>query len=215
MADSFMTISEQEFEGSKGDVLFLNLNALKTEYDYIGFWYACDKNEDTYISTDFYFDTKLSNERPAEKTEVIAENSYKRSPRKEFSGKYESAWVACHRDETHYCKMRAFEWLEEKSFINFKVIRNKGTTFDTLKTGILKGDTARFCKVGIEDGTGAVDYNDTIFFLVLIKSLPPGDWHFDPSLFGIQKLPMVVPTFNFSVLQKYSPWYGQNPLEGL
>ncbi len=216
MPESFYKIYEEEFpDGTKSDILFLNLADIKSDYNYAGLWYACDKNEETYIATEVYYSQETHAKRPQEISEEISENSFKHSPRHAISLKQSGVWIATRTDKGRYCQMKAFSTQTENTYINYKVIRNRGESYDTLSTGIIKGSKACFFKLGIEDRTGEIDYNDTIMFVVLIKDLPPEDWHFNPAYFGVQKLPVLVPAFLFPARQKYADWLGQNPLDNV
>jgi hypothetical protein len=215
MNENYLAITEEDFSGNKGDMLKLNVDAIKNDFAYIGLWFACDRSENVYVTTELYRTSAGNPERPQKPSEEITENSFKKSPRKEIAKDSDVLWIAVRREGARYCRMKASPWIDEKSYINYKVIKNRDTTYDTLKSGIIKGDAARFCKIGIEDGTGAVDYNDEILFLVLVRALPPADWKFDPGCFAIQKLPIASSVHFFSVKGKYSPWLGQNPMEGI
>jgi len=213
MDNKIQLISEDDFNGHKGDSIRLDISLLKQEFQYIGLWFACDRNEDVFITTVFFESIGSKTSKPAEPAEEIPENSFKKTPKKTISTDYDTVWIATRREQNNFCRMKIFPCVEEKSFINFKVIKNRGAGFNVLGTGIIRGDSASFYKIGIEDGTGALDYNDTILFLVLIRSLPPVDWKFDTAAFSVQGLPMSAPPFLFSVNGKYSSWLGQNPLE--
>ncbi|MBN1798616.1 MAG: hypothetical protein JW822_08555 [Spirochaetales bacterium] len=216
MPENFYKIYEEEFaDGFKGDILFLDLARIKKDYNYAGLWYACDKNEETYIATEVYYSQDQGQKRPPDFSEEISENSFKHSPRYTLSLKYSGVWIATRIEKGRYCGMKAFSTQTENTYINYKVIRNRGESYDTLHTGIIKGSKASFFKLGIEDKTGEIDYNDTIMFVVLIKDLPPDDWHFNPAYFGVQKLPVLVPAFLFPVRQKYTDWLGQNPSDNV
>jgi hypothetical protein len=216
MPESFYKITEEDFpEGFKGHVLSLNLTEIKKDYNYAGLWYACDKNQETYIATEIYYNQDESGKRPQGFSEEISENSFKHSPRYGFSLNHSTAWIAMRTDKGRYCGMKVNSPHTENTYINYKVIRNRGESYDTLSTGIIKGGKGWFFKLGIEDKTGEIDYNDTIMFVVLIKDLPPEDWHFDPAYFGVQKLPVIVPAFLFPIRQKYSDWMGQNPFDNI
>jgi hypothetical protein len=215
MNENYLTIFEDEFFGQKGDVLRLDVEALKNDYAYIGLWFACDKSENIYITTELYMNSTMTGSRPEQVTEEISENSFKKSPRKEIARDSGIIWVATRREGGYYCRMKAYPWIDEKSYINYKVVKYRETGYDTLASGIIRGDAARFCKIGIEDGEGAVDYNDEILFLVLVKSLPPSDWKLDPGMFAVQKLPVAGSSHLFSVKGTYTPWLGQNPIEGI
>jgi hypothetical protein len=216
MSEGFFKIYPDKFgRNDKGDVLYLDLAAVRREYRYAGLWYACDKNEETYIATEMYYGTQATDSRPPDVTEELSENSFKHSPRYAFPPDAHRVWIAMRTEKHAYCKLKAFTTQTENTYINYKVIRNRGTGYDTLKSGVIKGSKALFFRLGVEDGSGALDYNDTVMFIAFIKDLPPADWNFDPACFGIQKLPVLVPAFLFPVRQNYSNWLGQNPLDGV
>ncbi len=215
MNETSAIVIKEDISGEKQDVLRLDITAIACEYAYIGLWFACDRSQDVYVSTELYAGTGSEPMQASTLTEEITENSFKKSPKKEICRDIRTMRVAVRREGGRYCKMKAFPWMDEKSYINYKVIRNRVTSYDTLASGIIKGDVARFMKIGIEDGTGALDYNDEILFLVLVRSLPPVDWKFDPSSFAVQKLPMIGNAHLFNVKVKYTPWLGQDPMEGL
>jgi len=215
MENAFKVYEEEFAGGLKGDILFLNMKQLQQDYKYVGLWYACDKNEETFITTEFYYTSEADCKRPPDFSEQLKENSFKKTSRFKIPDEHDCVWVATRIDQKNYCKIKAFALQKEKTYIDYKVIRHRGQSYDTLKNGIIKGCAAQFFKMGIEDRTGTIDYNDTIMFVVFIKELPPADWNFDGSCFGIQKLPIFVPTFIFSIRSRYSNWYGQNPLDDI
>jgi hypothetical protein len=216
MIEDFYRIYEEELEPNvKGDILFLDLAKIKNAYNYAGLWYACDKSEETFITTELYYSESEDRNRPTSFSEEISENSFKHSPRFTLPLKYNQVWIATRVDKAKYCKMKAFVSQSENTYINYRVIQSKGEGFDILSKGIIKGDKADFFKLGIEDGTGEFDYDDTVLFVVMIKNLPPADWRFNASFWGVQKLPLVVPEFLFTFRQKYSSWRGQNPLDNI
>ena len=209
MEDNYKVYEEEFAGGLKGDILYLNIKELKKDFQYVGLWYACDKNEETFITTELYYASQEVDKRPLEFSEELKENSFKRASRLKLVEEHDNVWVATRVDLKNYCKMKLGTQQRENTYINYKVIRNRGQSYDTLKNGIIKGCPAQFLKLGIEDRTGTIDFNDTIMFVVFIKELPPADWNFDGSCFGIQKLPIFVPIFLFSVRNRYSSWYGQ------
>lgn len=210
---AMINVMQTRVDTTNVDALFIDRAALAANFSYVGFWFACDRSVETNITVDFYH-APGGEPRPEKQSEEILENSFKKSPRFALSPEHQSIWVTCRVGTTSYCSMKLFPPVAEASFINYKVINHRGSTYDTLKTGVIKGDQAVFYKIGIEDHTGEIDYNDTIFFLVCVKSLPPADWKFDPNLFGVRKLPVVINSFLFSAKGTYSRWLGQDPLSG-
>jgi len=216
MLDKLFEIKEEKFlDKLTGDCLVLNLNGLKSEYNYIGLWYACDRNENTYITTEFYYSNEEKCLRPYEFTTELKENNFKQIRRQEIPIEYSWAFIATRIEKHTYCRLKAFPVQSEQVYINYKVIRNRAESIDTLKTGIIRGNNADFFKLGIEDGTGKIDYNDTILYLVCIKDLPPSNWNIDHRNYAIQRLPLLTGKVNFSINDKYSNWNEQNPLEGV
>lgn len=216
MLDKSIQIKEEKFlEKLTGDCLIFNLTELKKEYNYIGLWYAVDRNEKTYITTEFYYSDEDENKRPYEFTTELKENNFKQIRRQEIQNNHSWAFVATRIEQHTYCRMKAFPLQSEELYINYKVIRNRAKSIDTLKSGIMRGSNADFFKLGIEDSTGKIDYNDTIMYVVGIKNLPPPDWNIDHQKLAIQRLPLLTEKANFSVNGKFSDWNGQNPLEGI
>jgi len=205
-------IINEEFLDGKGNALFFNVKKLRDKFDYIGLWYACDKNEDTSITTEFYYASGDTIVKPSKFDEEVKENSFKVVNRFEIPKEHDWVWVAARNDNDIYCRMKIFTSEEEHTYINYKVIRNRETTFDTLASGLIKGSSARFFKLGLEDGYSKVDFNDTIMYVVLIEEMPPDDWNLYDDHIGIQRLPIRTATVKFSVLNTYSTWLGQNPM---
>ncbi|MBN1697467.1 MAG: hypothetical protein JW881_08135 [Spirochaetales bacterium] len=214
MKESFEIIQTDFAGGVKGDALFINMKKLKEENDYIGLWYACDRNEETCITTEFYY-TKGNCQKPVDFREELKENSFKQLKKFTIPTEHDFIWIGMKTDETHYCRLKIFDVRQEKTYIKYKVIREKGETFDVLGKGVIKGGIAYFFKLGIEDNTGEVDFNDTIMYVVFMKDCPPPDWHLDYGSLGIQNLPVLSSTFRFPADKTYSNWYGRNPLDGL
>jgi hypothetical protein len=216
MLDKLSDIKEEKYlDKLTGDCLILNLAGLKKEYNYIGLWYAVDRNEKTYITTEFYYSDEKECKKPYEFTTELKENNFKQIRRQKIPLEHSWAFIATRIEKHTYCRMKAFPMQSEELYLNSRVIRNRAKSIDTLKSGIIRGSNADFYKLGIEDGTGKIDYNDTIMFLVGIKDLPPADWNVDHRNYAIQRLPLITGKANFSVNDKYSEWNGQNPLEGV
>lgn len=211
---SAISLIQTQIDGRSADMLYIDRAALAAHFAYVGFWYACDKSEETSIIADLYFGER-GEPRPADPGEEVLENSFKKSPRLALAAQHGSIWIAARVGADNYCRLKIGTPVAERSFINYKVIKHRGSAYDTLKTGVIRGDGAVFQKIGVEDNAGALDFNDTIFFLVCVKSLPPEDWNFDPALFGVNKLPVVVNPFLLSVKGSYSRWLGQDPLQGV
>lgn len=214
MEEQIFKIIKAEFkDGFKGDALLINMQELRKDYQYVGLWYACDKNEKTFITTELYYSMETEAKLPEEFAEEIKENSFKKARRYQLPSEYNWIWIATRMEQYTYCRLKAFAMQQENTYINYKVIRHKERGFESFGSGLLKGGKAVFFKLGIEDGTGKIDYDDTIFYLAMVKQMPPEDWKFDHLYLGVQKLPVFVPTYHFLVDKKYSSWLGQNPLE--
>jgi hypothetical protein len=214
MDQSFSIVQTVYREGVKGDALFINMGKLRKENDYIGLWYACDRNEETFITTEFSY-AKGECKKPEGFQEELKENSFKQIRKFTIPTEHDYIWIGMRTDETHYCRLTIYEVQQEKTYIKYKLIRDKGTTFDVLGKGVIKGGIAYFFKLGIEDNTGEIDFNDTIMYVVFMKDCPPSDWHLDYGSLGIQKLPVFTSTFRFPVGKTYADWYGQNPMDGM
>ncbi|MBN2441624.1 MAG: hypothetical protein JXJ04_09755 [Spirochaetales bacterium] len=218
--ETFKIVKEKFEDNRSGEALYINMEKLREENDYIGLWYACDRNEATCITTEFYYAGTISGsggtpEKPAQFREELKENSFKQIKKFTLPPEYDHIWVAMRTDGLHYCRLKVYDIQQEQTYIKYKVIREKGTTFDVLGQGMIKGGIAYFFKLGIEDMTGKIDFNDTIMYVVFMKDCPPNDWNLDYSSLGIQKLPVLSTTFRFPSHKKYSNWCGQNPLDGI
>jgi hypothetical protein len=214
MEESFSIVQTTYSGGLKGDALFINMGKLREENDYIGLWYACDRSEETFITTAFYY-AKGDCKKPEDFQEELKENSFKQIKKFTIPTGHDCIWIGMRTDEIHYCRLKIYEVQQEKTYIKYKVIRDKGTTVDVLGKGVMKGGIAYFFKLGIEDNTGEIDFNDTIMYVVFMKDCPPSDWRLDYGSLGIQKLPVFTSTFRFPVGETYTDWYGQNPLDDI
>ncbi len=216
MLDKLFEIKEEKFlDRLTGDCLILNLNGLKSEYNYVGLWYACDRNEKTFITTEVYYSDETECKIPYEFTTELKENTFNQIRRQEINLDHLWAFIGTRIEKHTYCRLKAFSVQSEQVYINYKIIRNKAKSIDTLKTGVIRGNNAHFFRLGIEDGTGKIDYNDTIMYLVCIKDLPPPDWNIAHSSYGIQRLPLLTGKANFSINEKYSSWNDQNPMDDI
>jgi hypothetical protein len=196
------------------ETLFLDLAEIRKEFAYAGLWYACDRSEKMYIGTELYYG-ESGQPLPEKPTEEIPENNFKNFRRHAIRlADSQALWIAAKTSPEIFCKYKLFPVQQEKSYINYKLIKNRGDKFDVLGSGLIKGSQATFFKLGVEDGTGDVDFNDTIFYLVFVKELPPLDWGFDLSCLGVDKCPVMTPVQNFSEDKKYPKWLGQSPLDG-
>jgi hypothetical protein len=213
--ETFNIVHEEFTDGETGEALYINIRKLKQENDYIGLWYACDRNEETFITTEFYYASGEPGKKPASFQEEIKENSFKQIKKFTIPTEHDHVWIAMRTDGKQYCRLKVYDIQQEKTYIKYKVIREKGTTFDVLKKGIIKGGIAYFFKLGIEDMSGDIDFNDTIMYVAFMKDCPPRDWDLDYGSLGIQNLPVFASTFRFPVDRQYTDWYGQNPLEGV
>ncbi|MBN1411620.1 MAG: hypothetical protein JW969_12300 [Spirochaetales bacterium] len=196
------------------ETLYINLDALKKEYGYAGLWFACDRSEKKYIVTQLYYSQDPSAPMPEEPAEEIPENNFKKIRRCVLDLNESYVRVAASTSPETYCQFKLFPVQKEKSYINYKLTRTRGDKFDVVGKGLIKGSQATFMKIGIEDGTGAIDFNDTIYYLVFVRELPPADWEFDLSYLGVDKCPVLTTVYNFPEDLKYTQWLGQSPLDG-
>lgn len=213
--ETFKIVKQEFSDKHTGEALFINMKKLKQENDYIGLWYACDRNEETFITTEFYYASGEPCRCPRDFQEELKENSFKQLKKFTLPKDHDWIWAAMRTEGAAYCRLKVYDIQQEKTYINYKVIREKDTTFDVLSKGIIKGGIAYFFKLGIEDMTGEVDFNDTIMYVVFMKDCPPEDWNLDYGSLGIQNLPVFASAFRFPVHKKYSDWCGQNPLSGV
>jgi hypothetical protein len=198
----------------KFETLYLDLAEIGKEFGYAGLWYACDRSEKMYIVTELYYG-EAGQPLPEKPAEEIPENNFKNFRRHALKlGGPGGLWMAAKTSPETYCKFKLFPVQQEKSYINYKLIKNRGDKFDVLGSGLIKGSQATFLKLGVEDGTGDVDFNDTIFYIVMVRELPPQDWGFDLTCLGVDKCPVMTPVQNFSEDRKYAKWLGQSPLDG-
>ncbi len=212
MHEDTVKIIEKEFKGEdKGDALFIDIGKLKKDYSYIGLWYARDRTEFNSITTEFFY--TVSPELPGEFTEELKENSFKQVNRYRFRTGDAFCWTATRIDNSTYCRMKLFGFQKEHLYLNCQVINNRPAGVELLGKGVLRGGAAHFVKLGIEDMTGEIDFNDTIMYLVLLTDLPPADWGVDDKSYGVQRLPVFVPAVKFTADKKYTTWNGQNPLD--
>ncbi|MBN2736158.1 MAG: hypothetical protein JXR70_04195 [Spirochaetales bacterium] len=213
--EKVFSIENHTFENNlQGDALYINMKKIRDDYDYLGLWYAVDRSEESVISTELYY-SQDSESRKNPFNEEIKENTFKKVKKITLAREQDNIWIAMKNHGANYCRLKAYPPEQEKTYINYKVVKERNNTIDVLKKGILKGGLCHFFKLGVEDRLGKIDYNDTIFFVVFMKDCPPKDWHLDYRAMGVQKLPMVVSTFHFNIGRRYSPWAGQNPLEGI
>jgi hypothetical protein len=212
MIENSFEIVQVNYSGEfSGDAVLINIDQLRESYKYIGIWYARDGNEATSITTEVYTSSDEIPVKPPEFKFEIKENSFKQFNRKILPLEEKCMWITTRIDSGNYCKLRTGPVKEGKVYINYKMIHNKGGSFDILSTGTLKGGTGNYYGIYCEDNTGAADFNDLVMFFVALKELPPEDWMFDHYCIGIDGLPVITQPFRFSDNKKYSDWLGQNP----
>ena len=210
MREDSILVLPDNFKGSEGDAVFINMRQLKDEFAYAGLWYGRDGSAESVITTMLYYGD--NGKRPAEAAEELKENSFQQAARFRIDTGHDSIWIAAHVSGSAFCRIQLSSFRKETAYINYKIIRNRAAGAEVLGSGIFRGGEAWFAKIGIEDGAGMVDFKDAIFYLVLIKDPPPQDWDAG-SCIGIQGLPVQVPQCRFSSDRKYSSWNGQNPLD--
>lgn len=196
---------------SKGDALYLDMRALRSDYSYCGVWYARDKSGESVLTTLFYY--SKDDRRPAEPGEEIRENSFRQAARFRIDSAHERVWMGVRVGEDAFAGIRLSEFRKESAYVNTRVVRNRATGAESVGGGIIRGGEARFARIGIEDRLGTIDYQDLLLFLVLIREAPPADWMADSCL-GVEGVPVQVPQCRFAHDRKYSSWNGQNPLDG-
>lgn len=197
---------------SQGDILYLDMRALRNEYSYCGVWYARDRSEESILTTLFYY--SKDDRRPAEPGEEIKENSFQQAGRFRINSANDRVWMGFRVGEDAYAGIRLSGFRKETAYLNCKVVRNRASGAEPVGGGIIRGGEALFAKVGVEDRLGSIDYQDLLLFLVLIKEGPPPDWMADSCL-GVEGVPVQVPPCRFALDRKYSSWNGQNPLDGI
>lgn len=209
--DDTITVRADNFKGIEGDSLFIDMGKLRGDFAYCGLWYGRDGSAESVITTSLYY--AAGDTRPEDPAEELKENSFQQAGRFRVPADRGSVWIAARASDDAYCKIQLSPFRKETAYINYKVIKNRAGGVEVLGSGVLRGGDAWFAKIGIEDRSGAMDFKDAIFYLVLIPEPPPGDWE-AASCIGVQGLPVVVPPCRFAVDRKYSSWNGQNPLDG-
>ncbi len=206
-------ILETEFKGGlKGDTLLFDARKIRAEYKYLGLWYARDGSDETLITTELYNSGGAKLVMPEKFTEEIKENAFKQAKRVALSLREDWAWVAARIDGGDYCSLRADAVKSGHLYVNYKTVRARGSAFDIVDKGVMKGGSADFFRLGVEDRKGPEDFSDTILYVVMARDLPPADWKMDLACLGVQNVPVLVPTCTFTADRKYSDWLGQNPL---
>lgn len=202
-------IRESSAEETAGDFLHVDREKLGNDFTYNGLWFARDRSEESAITTELYYSADSA--RPAGIGEELKENSFQQVVRFRIPGGHKHIWVSA-RTETTRCGLKLGEFRREQVYVNYRVIRNRASGFDVIRSGVIKGGQAFFAPLGIEDMRGAVDYKEALYYMVLIKDPPPEDWGVDAYL-GVEGVPVVVPSCTFTVDGKYSSWAGRNPLD--
>jgi hypothetical protein len=198
--------------GDSGDLLYIEMQKLKIEFAYCGLWFARDRSEESVVTTTLFYSP--GSELPGEPSEELKENSFKQSPRFIIQPGHNHVWMGARISDAGYGKLKLSDFKKESSYLNIKVIHNRTSGADVLGSAVIRGGEAFYARVGVEDMLGAADYEDTILYLVLVKDPPPRDWGAADYL-GVEGLPVQVTPCRLTVDGKYSPWLGQNPLDGI
>lgn len=198
--------------GAAGDLLFVGMDSL-AEYPYAGLWYAGDREDSASFVIDCYYGP--GERRPDRAAEELTENSFRETRRFAIPRDRGNAWFALRVPGSGHGRLQLQEFRGDSSFMKYAVMRNRARGIETLKSGTMKVGSAHYARLGVEDGTGAVDFRDTTLFVVLLRELPPADWRCDHACLGVQGVPVVVSAARFSADGTYSPWLGQDPLAGI
>lgn len=212
MFENIIQVKNDDFKGASGDSLHIDMGALRKDFPYCGLWYARDKSTDSVITVEFYYSS--GSRRPAEPNEAIRENSFQQSKRIIIPSGHDHVWIAARVSDAGYGLLKLMDFQKGKVYLNSKVVKSRAGGADVTDGGIIRGGTACFAKLGIEDMLGTIDYGDTTLYLVLIKDPPPGDWKAESCL-GVDGIPVIVQPCRFAADGKYSSWNGQNPLDGM
>lgn len=199
--------------GATGPMLFLAMERLSAEYPYVGLWYAGDREDSASFVIDCYYGP--GDRRPDRAAEELTENSFRETRRFAIPRDRGNVWLALRVPGAAYASLQLQEFQHDNSFMKFAVMRTRPRGVESLKSGTMKIGTARYARLGVEDGTGTADYRDTTLFVVLLRELPPADWPGDHRCLGVQGVPVVVSAARFSADGSYSSWLGQSPLAGL
>jgi hypothetical protein len=209
MAEGIFKVTVELFkDGQEGNALLIDMRRIRDQFAYVGIWYAGDKSETTFVTTEIYY-ASGGDGRPEDFSEEIKENSFKQANRFRLPPGHDRIWIAPRIDGGARCRVKANPFQKENIYINYKVIRTRSQGFEVEGSGTIRGGPANFCRLDIADagGMGAVMY------LVLIRDYPPGDWGVDDQCIGVQKLPILVQACKFSVDRSYSEWNKQSPLD--
>ena len=115
------------------------MKKLKQENDYIGLWYACDRSEETFITTEFYYGSGEPPVKPLKFQEELKENSFKQLKKFTIPTEYDSVWIAMHTEGLKYCRLKVYEIQQEKTYIKKYLVRTKSK----------KGSRLRFLLTGM------------------------------------------------------------------
>jgi hypothetical protein len=211
MIEKYLKVVNERFKGNlQGDALFIDLEKLYKDFDYAGLWFACDKNPDTSVTSEFYYSDN-SEKKPVDFHERITENSFIQNNRYRFLDKSKYVWVGVNIDTVKYSKIKTGVEKIGKCYINYRVYKTSNSGNGVLSGGTLRGGECYFTSLTIGDkNTGA---SEAILFFILIKGYPPEDWEIDDLCVNVENLPILSQTFNLSYEKKISGWFGQNPLE--
>ena len=192
-----------------GDSLHIDMRKISGEFPYCGLWFARDRSEESAITAEFYY--SAGSARPAETGDELKENIFQQAVRFRIPGGHNHVWISA-RTASARCGMKLGEFRREKAYLSFRILRNRAGGHEVLKSGVIQGGQAWFAPLCIEDKLGEPDYKDTLYYLVLIKDPPPEDWEADAHL-GVEGVPVLVPSCNFSADGTYAAWNGRNPLD--
>jgi len=210
--DAFKIVNEKYGENFEGQALLINMSVIPDDFNYIALWYVLDGNENTSLTTELYFSNEAEPVKPENFCEEIKENNFKQFRRFILPLDKKWVWLCSRIDSSNYCDIKTGEMKSGKTYLNYKLIQNKASSFDVLKSGVIKGSQAFFKPVFFEDKSGVVDYKDAVIYLVFIKDLPPPDWNIDHYSLGIEGVPIINNSAKIPAGKKYSDWLGiKNP----
>ncbi len=213
MANNIFQITHEKFKGGyEGEALLINYKEIKKDFDYIGLWYALDKNEKIFITTEIFYSDDEKPIKPIDFNDELKETQFKNSRYYRFVQEKNWIWISTRVDNDKYCKIKIGSIKDGKLFITYKVLHNKTFGFDILKNGLFKGGSAKFFPIGIEDRSGKIPQIESVMYLVMINDLPPSDWGLTENYIGVENLPILAQIYKFADDKKYSDWLLQNPL---
>jgi hypothetical protein len=141
----------------------------------------------------------------------LKEQWFKNTNRQTLAMDMKSIWIGIRIDNGRYCKLTPGQLKSEKLYINYKMVHNRGTSFDVLNSGTFRGGLAYFLPVFVDLQQDDRTIPQAWVYLVFIKDYPPADWQVDPSCIGINLLPIITQHHKFNDRAEYSEWFGQKP----